>query len=157
MRKEKELIVKEKRPVGHPPLEMTEEMTTEICRRIENGESLKKICEDPRMPSRAHIYGVLENKEKYREFFDNYTRASNARADNTFDEILEVAWNESLPVDRARLIVDSMKWYISKVMPKKYGDKLDITSDGKELPAPILGVIIPDKKLPPPNAPKQLT
>jgi hypothetical protein len=32
-------------------------------------------------------------------------------------------------VNRSRLIVDSLKWLMSKRLPKKYGDKLDI--DGK--------------------------
>jgi len=30
-----------------------------------------------------------------------------------------------------RLKIDSMKWILSKLMPKKYGDKLDVTSDSK--------------------------
>jgi hypothetical protein len=34
---------------------------------------------------------------------------------------------------RSRLRVDTRKWYLSKVMPKKYGEKLDVTSDGRSL------------------------
>lgn len=29
-----------------------------------------------------------------------------------------------------------IEWVISKLLPKKYGDKIDITSDGEKLPAP---------------------
>lgn len=41
--------------------------------------------------------------------------------------------------NRSRLRVDTRKWYLSKVLPKKFGDHLDLTSDGKALPAPIYG------------------
>ncbi len=48
----------------------------------------------------------------------------------------------SVAVQRDRLRTDTRKWYTSKVAPKLYGDKLDITSKGESvsgiviLPAP---------------------
>lgn len=41
-------------------------------------------------------------------------------------------------VQARRLQVDTRKWYLSKVLPKLYGDKLDLTSGGEKLPTPIL-------------------
>jgi hypothetical protein len=35
-------------------------------------------------------------------------------------------------VDRSRLTVDSLKWYLCKLAPKKYGDKLDATLQGPD-------------------------
>jgi hypothetical protein len=32
-------------------------------------------------------------------------------------------------VDRSRLMVDTRKWLLSKMFPKKYGDKIDAASD----------------------------
>jgi hypothetical protein len=29
-----------------------------------------------------------------------------------------------------------IEWVIAKLLPKKYGDKLDMTTNGKDLPAP---------------------
>lgn len=60
-----------------------------------------------------------------------------------FDELETIA---DLPDDkespmRSRLRVDTRKWYLSKVLPKKFGEKLDLTSDGKVLPTPILNGI----------------
>lgn len=41
-------------------------------------------------------------------------------------------------VERARLQVDTRKWLASKILPKKYGDKVDVTTNGKDLiPPPI--------------------
>ena len=35
-------------------------------------------------------------------------------------------------VDRSRLTVDSLKWYLCKLAPKKYGDKIDATLSGPD-------------------------
>jgi outer membrane lipoprotein-sorting protein len=42
-------------------------------------------------------------------------------------------------VQAQRLRVDTRKWLMAKMKPKVYGEKLDLTSDGKVLPAPIYG------------------
>ena len=39
---------------------------------------------------------------------------------------------------RSRLRVDTRKWYLSKVLPKKFGEKLDLTSLGDKI-IPIFG------------------
>ncbi len=41
--------------------------------------------------------------------------------------------------NRSRLRVDTRKWLMSKMKPKKYGDKIDHTTNGKDLPSPIYG------------------
>jgi hypothetical protein len=35
-------------------------------------------------------------------------------------------------VDRSRLMVDTRKWLLSKMFPKKYGDKIDATLSGPD-------------------------
>ena len=45
-------------------------------------------------------------------------------------------------IQRSRLRVDTRKWYLSKLNPKKYGDKVDVTTKGKEITNPILGIDI---------------
>ena len=35
---------------------------------------------------------------------------------------------------RSRLRVDTRKWLMSKLKPKKYGEKLDLTSGGDKIP-----------------------
>lgn len=34
-------------------------------------------------------------------------------------------------VQRSRLRIETRKWLMAKMKPKKYGEKLDMTSDGK--------------------------
>lgn len=86
-----------------------------------------------------------------------YTRAKEESADAMADEILDIAddgSNDYMTVtygeeerevinhealQRSKLRVDTRKFLMAKMKPKRYGDKLDLTTDGKELPAPIFG------------------
>jgi len=107
-------------------------LAEKICERIARGESLRKICKDDEMPVRKTIHLWLLDEDK-KEFLHQYETASNIRADELFDELEDIADNKKGEVQRDRLRVDTRKWYLSKVLPKKFGDKLDFTSDGKPL------------------------
>lgn len=52
-------------------------------------------------------------------------RARAIIVDRRIDRIAHVAANEP-DVNRARLIIDTDKWLASKLIPKVYGDKLDV-------------------------------
>lgn len=134
-------------PVGRPTI-YSQELADNICLRISEGESLRAICRDDKMPALSTIMlWNLSNKE----FSEHYARAVDARAEHLFEEILEIAddgsndymtitkGDEDYNVEnrevttRSKLRVDSRKWFLSKVMPKKFGDKLDVVSDGKAI------------------------
>jgi len=126
----------------------TDEIANEICSRLVDGKSLKKICEMDDMPSKSTVFKWLSENET---FSDKYARAREAQADTLADEIIDIAddgENDTYEDDegnvrtnqdviaRSRLRVDARKWIASKLKPKKYGDKLsqEITgADGKPL------------------------
>jgi hypothetical protein len=132
------------------PTAYTPELGKEICRRLARGETLINICRDKHVPARSNIYNWLWD-DRYQEFQDMYARAREMQAHHLFDETLDIAddarndWTtkkfgkeevEVVDVEvvlRSRLRVDTRKWYISKVLPKVYGDKLDLTSGGERL------------------------
>lgn len=138
------------------PTKYTKALGEKICLRICDGESLRSICRDEKMPTRSTVHLWLLDETK-KEFSDQYKFAVDVRTDNMFDEIEEIAddgtndWTErelndgyvvtvvnSEHIQRSRLRVDVRKWALSKLMPKKYGDKLDLTTDGEKLPTPLL-------------------
>ena len=123
-----------------------------IISEIESGKSLQKICEVDGMPD---ISTVMDWVNESKDFAEQYARAREIRADKLFEEILQIAdskpddkmvdkdWNlviDSSAVQRNRLQVDARKWILAKMSPKKYGDKLDMTSDWKAIPTPIISV-----------------
>lgn len=117
---------------GGRPTDYTEAIAIEICERIALGESLKKITSDDAMPSRSTVHSWLLDG-KHKEFLDKYEDAREMQADVYADEMDEIAHDPTIDTQRARLIIDTRKWTSSKLKPKKYGDKIDMTSGGDKI------------------------
>ena len=131
-------------PAGRPSI-YTDDLADEICQRIADGQSVREICRADDMPAMSTVFRWLSDP-RYITFREQYARAVEARAEYHADEILDIAddgtndWmerfgkdGESLgwsvngeAVQRSKLRIDSRKWLLSKLMPKKYGDKLDL-------------------------------
>jgi hypothetical protein len=111
------------RPSAHTP-----EVAAEICDRIAGGESLRRICEDEHLPSMSTVcLWVVDNRE---QFSEQYARARRAQGTLMADQIAEIADTGSGDTARDRLRVDTRKWYLSKVLPKLYGDKVEVEHSG---------------------------
>lgn len=108
----------------------------EICDRIIKGESVKTILKDDNMPSSQTFWKWLNNDE---DKSNQYARAKELYAENVFEDIILISdgsgddvlidedGNENVNhniIQRDRLRVDARKWALSKMNPKKFGDKL---------------------------------
>ena len=100
-----------------------------ICKRLEEGETLAGISRESDMPSCEAFYTWVETKEGA---IDRYVRAREKQADSLAEEIVEIS-NTATDAQLGRLQMDARKWFASKVAPKKYGDKTDITSNGNTI------------------------
>lgn len=74
----------------------------------------------------------------HRALLDQYARAREALVDWYADEIVRLAIEDAgsdddnpVRVNRSRLRVDTLKWLMSKLHPKKYGDKVELEHGGK--------------------------
>lgn len=112
------------------PTDLTSELADAICERLADGESLRSICCDEKLPNKATVFRWLA---KNGDFRDQYARAREAQADSLVDEIIDIAddagLSEAFEVQQARLRVDSRKWLAGKLRPKVYGDKLELAGD----------------------------
>lgn len=127
------------------PSKYSVEVATAICDRISMGESLRSICRDEGMPSEAAVRKwAVEDREG---FYAQYARAREAQADYWADQIIEISddgindtytdgeGNERTNQDviaRSRLRVDTRKWLMARMAPKKYGDKVTQEITGKD-------------------------
>jgi hypothetical protein len=82
------------RPSGYSP-----QVAMSICDWLEEGESLRAICNDAGMPSRATVFRWIAC---HKEFRDEYTLARELRAEDLAEEVVEIAddpspfgWKES--------------------------------------------------------------
>lgn len=103
------------------PSKFTRALADEICLRIGAGESLLSIVDDEHMPDYATIW---KWRQKYTKFRNSYAQARETRAEAYEELMMDTARSEE-DVNRARLIVDTMKWTASKLKPGVYGDKVE--------------------------------
>lgn len=144
------------RPSSYSP-----ELAAELCARLAEGRSLRKVCLDDDMPGMATVFRWLGNDE-HEAFRAQYARACEVRADADAEEIRDIAdtpveayrdKQERMPtgeldafgnpvlalvtVERTvedaiahrKLQVDTRKWLMAKMRPKRYGDKLELAGD----------------------------
>jgi hypothetical protein len=139
------------------PTSYTQEIADELCAHLAMGESLRTACSADGMPSVATVFNWFKSQDG---FLEQYTRAKEEAADAMAEDILDIADDgtndymtitrgnssyevvNSEAIARSKLRVESRKWLMAKMKPKRYGDKLDVTSDGKELPQPISPLIL---------------
>lgn len=104
-----------------------EEVAAEICARLAGGESLRSVCRDDGMPDKATIFRWIAKHETFR---DQYTKAKAESADAWAEQILDISDDGEEDVQRSRLRVDTRKWLMSRMLPKKYGDKVALEHGG---------------------------
>lgn len=144
------------------PSDFAADIAAEILERMADGESLRAICRDEHMPSKAAVFRWLA-APAHASFRDQYALAREAQADAYADDIVDIAdrsrrgkivkvtpivgkdddGNEvvlgekvetttSDNVNRSRLMIDARKWFAGKVAPKKYGNAVDKTAGGDQ-------------------------
>ncbi|MCC8367085.1 ubiquitin carboxyl-hydrolase [Xenorhabdus sp. PB61.4] len=127
-----------KNKVGRPS-DYLPEVADDICALLADGESLRSICKRPGMPNKSTIFRWLR---EHQAFCDQYAHAREVQAETLIEETLEIADDciaDPAEVAKAKLRVDTRKWFITKVAPKKYGElvKQEIdhkSSDGSMTP-----------------------
>jgi hypothetical protein len=121
------------------PSKYSKEVADMILRAVStSANGLATICKkNPKLPSETTVRVWLAKNE---DFQRQYARAREEQADFIADEIMEISDELSKKrfltheqIAAARLRMDARKWVASKLKPKKYGDKVDVTTDGESV------------------------
>src|SRR4051812_43397800 len=100
-----------------------------ICRRIAEGESLRSICRDTGMPSEGTVRGWA--REDRDGFGSRYRLARELQLDHWADVIIDIAdEGDRDPRDR-QVRIEARKWIMSKLAPRRYGDRLLVVGEAK--------------------------
>lgn len=154
-----------KKTLGRPT-SFTAEIGREICFRIADGESLRSICRDDHIADRKTVLRWLVTMDPNKHpdlvsFRHQYALAREAQAETFLDEILFIAddstndWTTKIGrggdeitvldhehVQRSRLRVDARKWAMSKMAPKKYGDRQALEHSGPDGGPVVVGAMV---------------
>lgn len=125
-------------------MSFSQELADTVCARIAEGRSLRSVCSDEGMPTLPTFLRWVNERPALAE---QYAHARANGLDALAEETLQIAddgsndWMERHAKDsvgyelngehvqRSKLRVDTRKWLLSKLAPKKYGDKLELAGD----------------------------
>ncbi len=126
---------------GRPTI-FNDQIAELICQGIMEKSSLSEVCSKEGMPHRSTVFVWLASTNPmYKDFQDRYARAYEIKLQCLADDILNIADNPKNlgkikdengnektvyeDVKRSALKVDSRKWILAKLKPKKYGDRVE--------------------------------
>jgi hypothetical protein len=151
------------------PSEFTQEVADKILDRISEGEMLTKICQEEGMPPRKTVYTWMGARPAFK---DAYARAREEWAEFYEEKVLAIAFDDKgdffiedgkavadhARVQRARLQVDTLKWFMMKWAPRRYGEK-PVVEQPRQLEVSwiVTGVPRADDPPVPPRPPAQIT
>lgn len=130
-----------KKKIGRPS-DYTPELGGKLCAELAKGRSLRSVVQDEGMPSDVTFFSWLT---KHPEFLRQYEQAKEQSTNKHLETIEELgdeairvaqqvdAKSSNAVVSAYKLKADNLKWVMSKLKAKKYGDKVDVTSDGKAI------------------------
>ncbi len=132
-------------PQGRPTV-YTAEIALLICDRLCDGETLNVICEAADMPASRTVRRWAADPEH--PFSPQYARAREIGYHKMADDLIDVADDgrndfmmkrkdggetflaaDTEHIARSKLRVDTRKWFLSKALPKLYGDKVQVTGE----------------------------
>jgi hypothetical protein len=145
-------------PITGRPTLYSQQLADEICDWIASGKSLRSFCAQDGKPTMQCVMAWLF-KDKHPGFIDQYARAREAQAEVHADEINDIAddamndvivtedgivKNHEL-VQRSKLRIDARMWIASRLLPKKYGNKVEISDT---TPSKRMVLIVKDGDIP---------
>lgn len=104
----------------------TRDKADAVIERLEEGVMLRAICKELNLAVRTIMHWCEDDRDG---FAARYARARLACWDCVAEEAVWIADNEPDP-QRARVMVDTRKWLLSKLHPQKYGERIEVGTDG---------------------------
>ena len=119
----------------------TDQLADAICAEIAKGTAVKDIGKIEGFPSPSVIWGWASSNPAFQE---KYAHAKSLAVERMAEEIQQIAddgandyYEDSEGnrvvnhdhIQRSRLRVDTRKWLLSKLAPKKYGERLELAGD----------------------------
>lgn len=119
----------------------------EICEWIASGKSLRSYCAQE---GKTKFYTVLSwlRDENNADFLTKYARARELQAEVVADELMDIADKDKpdqLVLQHDKMRIETRQWIASKLLPKKYGNKMEFEDTSKQQRK--LVIVVSDKDI----------
>ena len=119
----------------------TRENADRICELLSEGHTLRQIARELGCDASAIAHWVREDQDAGGAFSQQYARAREIGFGMMSEEIIAISdadytgpdgFVDNGAVQQARLRSDNRKWYLSKMLPRQYGDKVTQEITGED-------------------------
>ena len=110
-------------------LELTKELTDQICQELMNGQPLTRICSRKELPSIATVNRWISKDPSFAKQITNARRVGTQYYLDKMIEELETMSAKDVGIVREKL--HHYRWLASKLLPSLYGDKQEVIQDTK--------------------------
>lgn len=123
------------------PSKLTKEAKAAVCEELTLGKSLREVCLMEGFPDISNVIRCLQRDLDFRA---QYIQARKLQEEIIFDQIHYIAdtpqrgikittkpdgsveTTEADMIEHRRLQIESRKWLLGRMSPKKYGDKIEV-------------------------------
>ncbi len=116
--------------MGRPEI-YSDDLAARVCAALSDGQSLRTVCKPDDMPGLTTVFKWLHERE---DFAERYARAKAEAADAMAEDMQAISDDPTLDHNHKRIMVDTRKWIASKLKPKKYGEKVQLSGDDEGAP-----------------------
>ena len=110
-------------------LQITTEITNQICEKLMSGVPLTRICEAKDLPSLSTVNRLINKDPSFaKQIIQARKVGCQFYLDKMIDE-LETVSNKDVGIVREKL--HHYRWLASKLLPSLYGDKQEVIQDTK--------------------------
>ena len=104
-----------------------------VLDHLEHGLSLRQACKSADINRPSDILDCVnpEHTRYMPEYAVQYMRVRAISYQLLGDDLLTVSDDENIEPNSRRIMVDSRKWMLARMLPKVYGDKTDVNLTGK--------------------------
>ena len=106
---------------------ITDKQVKSIFEQLEQGVSLRKACESQKVKPNT----FLNLKDKDKKLSEQYARSMEIGLMSRAGDMLDYTRESKDDPNTKKLYIDTLKWILSKQLPKKFGDKLEV--EGKNI------------------------
>ena len=111
----------------------TTELASALCDEIATStKGLKTICAMDGMPALTTVIRWLRENDEFKKL---YAEAKTMQQEMEIDDLKSISdgddEDDMIKVNRDKLKIHARMWLAAKLLPKKYGDKLDLNHGGQ--------------------------
>jgi len=103
---------------------VTDKQAAQVLELLADGMSLRAACRKVEISRAKDILDLVDHDEAYAA---HYAHARERGYTMLGEDLLQVSDDDTIEPNSRRIMVDTRKWMLAKMLPKRFGEKLELS------------------------------